>query len=239
MYFLVDNEKKIIFGWSAKCGCSHLKTIFYYLRDNKKLVNVHTEEAFLTPIPTDIENYITIIVCRNPFTRLISGFRDKYNINGDCRKYQWNEEELTFEEFVNEMLNNSWKKVDLHHFTPQTSERFDEEKLQKSKNLIVYDINNIDYDFLENLYEKEIPMSLLEKQNCYNINEQEIIEKKIFDKNVDSYSNCKISPKYFYNNELKDRVYNFFKNDFDFFKKFGFDYDVETCSDQSIDSNDF
>jgi len=31
MYFLVDNDKQIIFGWSAKCGCSHIKNIFWFL----------------------------------------------------------------------------------------------------------------------------------------------------------------------------------------------------------------
>ena len=34
MYFLVDNKKKIIFGWSAKCGCSHIKYIYYFLQND-------------------------------------------------------------------------------------------------------------------------------------------------------------------------------------------------------------
>ncbi len=232
MFFLVDNEKKIVFGWSAKCGCTHFKKIFYNLRDgHENDFNPHTIEAFLTPIPEDIENYTTVIVCRNPYERLISGFRDKYGINEECRSYQWNKIEITFEEFVNELLNNTWEKVNLHHFTPQTSEMFDEEKLQKSGKLIIYDINKIDYDMLENLFEKKIPVSLLIKNNCYYVDEKKCIEKKIFDVNLDLYQNYKISPKYFYNEELKEKVYNFYKNDFDFFKKFGFDYDVETCSD--------
>lgn len=29
MYFLVNHKKKVIFGWSAKCGCSYLKHYFY------------------------------------------------------------------------------------------------------------------------------------------------------------------------------------------------------------------
>ena len=34
MRFLVDNIRKIIFGWSAKCGCSHIKYIFWFLQNN-------------------------------------------------------------------------------------------------------------------------------------------------------------------------------------------------------------
>ena len=32
MHFLVDTNKQIIFGWSAKCGCSHIKEIYWFLQ---------------------------------------------------------------------------------------------------------------------------------------------------------------------------------------------------------------
>lgn len=32
--FLVDKDKHIIFVWSAKCGCSYIKNIFWYLKTN-------------------------------------------------------------------------------------------------------------------------------------------------------------------------------------------------------------
>jgi hypothetical protein len=44
MYFLIDDNKKIIFGWSAKCGCSHVKYMFKFLTEeitNIKNINVH------------------------------------------------------------------------------------------------------------------------------------------------------------------------------------------------------
>ena len=31
MYFIRDEIKKVVFGWSAKCGCSHIKMIYKYL----------------------------------------------------------------------------------------------------------------------------------------------------------------------------------------------------------------
>ena len=33
MHFFVNNDYKVIFGWSGKCGCSHLKKIYYFLRN--------------------------------------------------------------------------------------------------------------------------------------------------------------------------------------------------------------
>jgi len=36
MYFIINNDKKIIFGWSAKCACSHIKRIYWNL-DNDNI----------------------------------------------------------------------------------------------------------------------------------------------------------------------------------------------------------
>lgn len=35
MYFLLDFQRNIIFGWSAKCGCSHVKNLFHFLQNNR------------------------------------------------------------------------------------------------------------------------------------------------------------------------------------------------------------
>ena len=48
--------------------------------------------------------------------------------------------------------------------------------------------------------------------------------ENIFDLNLDDYNNYKISYKYFYNDEIKEKVYKFYKNDFMFFNKYGIDY---------------
>ena len=75
MHFLVDNNKKIIFGWSAKCGCSHLKLIYWFLQTGDATINskkLHTNDS--KPLPNDIQNYTTIIVTRNPYKRIVSGF---------------------------------------------------------------------------------------------------------------------------------------------------------------------
>ncbi len=30
MYFIIDSKCKVIFGWSAKAGCTHIKKYFFY-----------------------------------------------------------------------------------------------------------------------------------------------------------------------------------------------------------------
>ena len=63
MYFIIDNKLKIIVGWSAKCGCTHIKRICYYLQTNIDKDNIHIYVEKL-PLPYDIENYTTILIIR-------------------------------------------------------------------------------------------------------------------------------------------------------------------------------
>ncbi len=44
MYFFVDYENKIIFGWSAKCGCTHIKAIIRFLINNE----IYTKDNEMT-----------------------------------------------------------------------------------------------------------------------------------------------------------------------------------------------
>jgi hypothetical protein len=60
MFFLVDNNNKVIFGWSAKCGCSHVKRLFWFLKNNAEDKQIHTS-ADMNKLPSNIEKYTTII----------------------------------------------------------------------------------------------------------------------------------------------------------------------------------
>lgn len=225
MLFLVDNNTKIIFGWSAKCGCSHIKNIFWFLKTNNINNIIHTKKDFMN-LPNDIENYTTIIIIRNPYKRIVSGFLDKYSESGEFRRH-WRLPNLSFSEFVNELIKKNWGNIDEHHFTPQTSEKFDR-KILLSKNIKFYDINNIDYGYIENLYNKKIPECVLNKkqghERHYHIKEGKIWDKCVYDLNIDEYINYDVDIKHFYNEEIKNKVFNYYKNDFDFFKENGIDY---------------
>jgi len=125
MYFLVDSTNKVIFGWSAKCGCTHIKTLFYYLTNDNPFFQVHRPHSYAS-LPSDYVNYNIIIITRNPYDRIVSGFRDKYLGNIiPLKGYDYTT--LTFNEFTTEMEKNGLANIDYHHFTRQLSERWDGE----------------------------------------------------------------------------------------------------------------
>jgi hypothetical protein len=225
MYFLLDTDKQIIFCWSAKCGCSHIKNVFWFLKTDKLDNPIHTQNDF-NNLPSDIEKYTTIIFTRNPYKRIISGFLDKYSKHGEYR-HLWKESFLSFSQFVDKLTQCDWKTIEFHHFTPQTTEAFDK-KILLSKNIKFYDITNIDYKYIEKIYNKKIPDCVINKKygherilhikkNCY-------YDKYIYDLNIDDYIDYNIDIKYFYNKEIREKVFKFYINDFLFFKENGIDY---------------
>lgn len=227
MHFLVDSHKKIVFGWSAKCGCSHVKTVFYFLTSGDKSPKIHSSKDS-NALPINIQEYTTIIVSRNPYERLVSGFLDKYKPNGEFR-HLWKSYPLTFSNFVNALLKNDWKHTELHHFTPQLSERFDE-RILSSKILKVFDIKDIDYAYIEELFEKQIPETIIQKRFGHERNSQNLesdsFVKPIYDAPMVEYVNQKVAFKCFYNERIRKLVYDFYRKDFEFFKAQGIEYSI-------------
>jgi hypothetical protein len=225
MFFIIDNDLKIIFGWSAKCGCSHLKKIVYFLITNNINSIIHTS-ADMCKLPIDIENYTTILIIRNPYVRLVSGFLNKYNTFGVFRN-RWKYEKIVFFKFVDELLNNNWNMIDRHHFTPQTTEDFNEHIISRSKILKIYDLNNIDYIYIQELYNKEIPDTLLKFRGGH---ERKLSSKTfrdyVYNMDMMEYYNYNVHINQFYNTELQNKVYNFYINDFIYFEKNGFIYQL-------------
>jgi hypothetical protein len=66
----------------------------------------------------------------------------------------------------NKSTNNDWITIDRHHFTPQLSEHFDK-KILLSKIIKFYDIANIDYEYIEQLYNKKIPEWIQDAPNHF------------------------------------------------------------------------
>lgn len=222
MYFLIDKTRRIVFGWSAKCGCTHIKKIFWYLTNNIENHPGHCEEA-INDLPQDIENYTVILIVRNPFERLVSGFLDKYKPNGEYRK-SWPSNKITFKGFVDVLIKNEFKEVNRHHFTPQTTEKFDSKALSKSKKIVVYDLKNINYSFIEGLYNKKIPTHLINFRGNHTNNKVTPLEKDVYSLEMSEYIDFKVDTKNFYNNELKDKVFKFYEKDFAYFNLFNINY---------------
>jgi len=226
MLFLIDNTSKIIFGWSAKCACSHIKKIFWFLQ-NKKIDNpIHTwrDSSYL---PYDIQNYTTILFCRNPYKRIVSGFLDKYSKDGEFR-HLWKYDTITFSKFVDTLLNNHAEIIDYHHFAPQTSENFNEDILIHSKSMTIYDIENINYKHIESLYNTAIPDELLTFRGGHEKKSKDITFEGdiVYDLDMALYSNYDVPIQKFYNEEIKKKVDGYYIHDFSFFKKHGFKYEL-------------
>jgi hypothetical protein len=221
MYFLVDEKRKVIFGWSAKCGCTHIKTIFNFLNEIYRDY-VHYKDTE-NKLPENIEEYSTILISRNPYERIVSGFLNKYDKNGEARPL-WKYPTITFSLFVDELVKNEYQMVDRHHFTPQTSEAFDLNVLN-SKSIHCYSIEHIDYSYIESLYNKKIPFDILNKKLGH---ERKIypnnLEAPVYDLSMETYIDFNVDTKYFYNDDLKEKVYQFYKQDFLFFEKLGINY---------------
>ena len=123
-------------------------------------------------------------------------------MNGEYR-HMWLDKNIQFNKFVNELGN--WKYIERHHFTPQTTECFNN-KIINSKIIKCFDIENIDYDYIEKLYNKKIPNELLKLKGNHTrdkINQNLEFNKYVFDINMDKYYDYKLETKYFYNDELK------------------------------------
>jgi len=229
MYFIVDNDKKVIFGWNPKCGCTHIKTIYLYLTGKEvNIDNMNYDKLHSLPwdkLPFNINDYTIIIIIRNPYERLVSGYIDKYKENGEFRNRWNNNIPLTFNNFVNELLKNDYKHIENHHFSPQLNAYW-QDSVRYHKKLHVYDLKNINYSLIESLYSIKLPSKLLyfkgphESNKIYNYGNN--IE--IYHKTNDYYKDKLPIVTNFYNTDIADKVYNFYKKDFDFFKSLGFNY---------------
>lgn len=226
MKFLVDDNNKVIFGWSAKCGCSHIKKIFWFFQNDNINNVIHTEKDFVEiQKDIDISKYKTVLFIRNPYRRLVSGFLQKYHENGEFRN-MWHCDTITFSKFVEILLKENWNMIEKHHFCPQTSEDFNKIDVFKSKSIKIYDIENINYIYIEGLYNKIIPKELLcfkggHERQTYN----RIFENDVYNLDMPVYYEFDVSIEKFYNQDIKNKVLTYYKNDFDFFKQHGFDYE--------------
>jgi hypothetical protein len=139
----------------------------------------------------------------------------------------WKNEKITFSLFIDEIIAENWEVIEKHHFTLQTSEYFDEEKILQAKSYKIFDIESIDYSYIENLYNKQINNNvLLIKHGHERKTYENTINYNVYDLEMEEYFENNINYKYFYNSEIKNKIYKFYENDFIFFRKNGIEYDI-------------
>ena len=228
MYFLKDSKQKVIFGWSGECECCHIKKIFYYFQNNKTDNDIHLKEEYTKDNFTfDKDDYIILFI-RNPYERLVSAYLNKYNNpEHTFARGQWRaDKKLTFKNFVEELTTNNFQTLNTHHFTPQLSENWTD-KIKGHKNISIFDINKIAYDFIEYLYDgKKIPNELKLKTNENKDTYQREVDFIAYEADYQRLKNIKPDYSLFYNKEIKRDVTIFYAKDLVFFRERGFSYTI-------------
>lgn len=223
MHFLVSKKRRVVFGWSAKCGCSHVKKMWNYL-NSIDCDDIH--KLSYGVLPMDIHNYTTILFTRNPYKRIVSGFLDKYRTEGEFRP-KWKSKTITFSHFVDAVIKES-EQVHKHHFTPQASENYSD-KVFSSKITKIYNIDNIDYQYIGSLFEKELTKHIIEWKGPHIRSltvKKEHNGEYVYDVDMNEYFDRDVETKCFYNSVIKQKVFNYYKEDFDVFFKNGIDVDT-------------
>ena len=239
MYFLEDKKNKILFATTAKAGCQHVRVLYRYFvlnkNDSKNIFNTNIKSIKL---PENYKEYLIIIFFRNPYERLVSAFKEKY-IKKNANRFKFKDIhylDLKFVDFVNDLEINKLKNIDVSHFNIQikNNNKLIDDKLLDHNNIKFFDIKNIDYIFLENIYKKKIPDEVknFKGNHTYelklkNSNTNKLFNDYVYDKPAKKYIDYKLLDCYFYNKELKKKVHDFYKKDFQFAKHFGYNYEIK------------
>ena len=221
MKFLFDVINKILFGWSAKCGSTHIKNLYHFLsshENHKELFESMDNDNIL-----DFSTYRIIIFIRNPYERVVSGFLEKYKSKGLLRNLWDNGQPLTFRNFVNELIKGDYNVIEEHHFTPQLSEEWCDSMKQHSP-LYVFDITNINYGLLEILYSKKIPNEIREFKGEHCNKNTETVDFPVYDLPIDNYEFYRPLVECFYDEDIRNKIKVFYKDDFAFFLENGFSF---------------
>ena len=233
MHYLIDEKNKIVFGHSAKCACSHLKKIFAWyagmnFESNFKL-NLFSYKG-LKDMEHDVSEYTLIYFIRNPYKRAVSSFVNVHHGNHKIQTEKlclihnmppnlvitYSPSFISYLSVISLLPNNSLE----HHHAPQTREKFIE-GVSPNK---VFDIESIDYDYLNNLYGKTLPDEYKGKVNSSEY--QESSENNAY---ISYHKLPKPCPNYrtFYTPATKELVERLYEKDFKLFKEWEFDYSID------------
>lgn len=129
MHFLIIPREKLIIGHSPKSGCTTIKQILLRKLNHKIIANVHEMlnpdnlisgkydifnlSFYLKNNKINYDEFTKILILRNPYSRLISGIRQrsKFMCDNGFKNY-------TITEYLDYLKNNNYG-ID-GHFFPQT-----------------------------------------------------------------------------------------------------------------------
>jgi hypothetical protein len=220
MYIIIDNKLKLIFAYTHKCGSTHVVNLFYYIVYNELLYEKSYPKD--QTIPNNIDEYKIFVFIRNPYKRIVSGFLHGIIANEFFMRYWYTKfnMQITFYNFI----KNIDIIIDDDHFKPQMSGPFFE--IIKNRNdIIYYDIENINYDYLEKLFNINIIDNVKNLKGIETNNgELNKITDYVYDINPNNYIKYNVPLYLFYNNDINLKVNDIYKDDFLYFKSIGFNY---------------
>jgi hypothetical protein len=197
---LVSKDKKIIFLWTPKSGCTTVKYIFYNFigvevpKDNIMKVHYLDLGHFYNRLPKNHEEYLKIQFVRNPYEKCVSGFlthkqHEKFN---KCKIIK----KLDFNDFLIKIKNESLidcKSCYFHNQSQLMTNKIDE--IIKIENLFCsidsinkkYKINLNKMSYQDHSYKKQFQTyeSFFSKENIEIINE-------IYHKDIDFFNYKKL-----------------------------------------------
>lgn len=222
MYFCPFAKEKILFGWSAKSGCTHVKYIYWFLRGKqfKSPDDVHTKQTYRTFLPA-FKDYKVILFVRNPYKRVVSAFQYHYGFSKRRLRKNMVSVPKTFKNFCEVLDVHGLDGVNTHHFAPQ----FREAWVPTIVPTKIFDIEAIDYAWLEDLFGKSIPQEVREVRGSHTHRPTKEPKDEIaYSKPYEVTKDIRYPINAFYNEKLKATIDRIYGIDFSYLKSFGFTY---------------
>jgi len=233
MHYIVFNNPNVVFGWTPKCGCSHVKYLCYFLKTNRIVEKLEWTDISATSLPKNIDEYKIFLILRNPYKRCISGFTERYNRLSDSEKYSWNSKlPLTFYNFIHAMNHKTAIDFNEHfkfHFELQSRGAA---PLKNHKNTIVYDIEHIDYEHIGRLFDKTIPPAVINYRGGHHDKNTLVVDKYVGNLLYSEYDTVKPLTRNFFCSKTKKIFDNYYKADFDFCRMHGFNYELDLSENE-------
>ncbi len=238
---LVSPEKKLVVLWSAKSGSAFILKWYLYqldllekakehsvwIHDYRKVLNAHPENnKNLRSLLTKAKNYHIIKLVRNPFTRAVSSYVQFLDFLGykfpnatNFISDQGNLElktKYSFEEFLDKLLVENIRKVNVHwRCQTHPTERRNILKVNR-----IIKLENVSEEIKKLEVDLDLKPSNLSDfaTSFHHINKSKELAKSEFIGNTPlDISIRSNSPGYecFYNEDLKQKVLELYKEDFE------------------------
>ncbi|SVA56043.1 uncharacterized protein METZ01_LOCUS108897 [marine metagenome] len=192
--YIILDDKKVIFASVAKSACTSIKTSITEEPPKSPTIHKHIREFSHKRIPRGKHSYFAFTYVRNPYERLASCYRSKFNLE-DKSKFLYShylfgymDNNDTFEEFVRKVSKIPDFMCDRHF---------------KSQHSIIFS-SGAKVDYVGKV--EDLPSDFEEIRQRYGFSELKVLNK----------SQGK-SSEMLLTDEIRELIYNRFKKDFETF----------------------